>query len=182
MRLKKNEMAPSFKIMDMNNNIFDLNKSRSKPLMLSFFRYASCPLCNLRVHELIKNYNNLKNSIDIILIFQSPKEKIDKYVGKQNIPYVIIPNPDKTLYHLYSVENSWFGFAKTWTAKISRVFKAVVKHHYHPGSVEGEIHRIPADFILDTNNKVLCAFYGRDIGDHIPLSDFYTLVENYETG
>ena len=177
MRLKENEIAPSFSVVDMNGKTFDLDSPREKPLLIAFFRYASCPLCNLRVHELIENYENLKDKIEIVLIFQSPKEKIEQYVGKQNIPYRLLPNPNKRLYHLYGVENSWLGFAKAWTVEIKRVFIALFKKHYLPGSVEGEIHRIPADFIVDSDNKILKAYYGKDIGDHLPLEELYKIVK-----
>jgi len=177
MRLKENEIAPSFSVVDMNGKTFDLDSPREKPLLIAFFRYASCPLCNLRVHELIENYENLKDKIEIVLIFQSPKEKIEQYVGKQNIPYRLLPNPNKKLYHLYGVENSWLGFAKAWTVEIKRVFIALFKKHYLPGSVEGEIHRIPADFIVDRDNKILKAYYGKDIGDHLPLEELDKIVK-----
>lgn len=177
MRLKENEIAPKFCVKDMNGIDFDLLTPREKPLLLAFFRYASCPLCNLRVHELIENYDELKEKIEIVLIFQSPKDKIEKYVGKQDIPYRVLPNSSKSLYHLYGVENSWLGFAKAWTIEIKKVFIALFKRHYLPGSVEGEIHRIPADFIVNTDNKILKAYYGKDIGDHLPLSELYTIIE-----
>jgi len=177
MRLKENEIAPSFSVVDMNGKAFDLDSPREKPLLIAFFRYASCPLCNLRVHELIENYENLNDKIEIVLIFQSPKEKIEQYVGKQKIPYRLLPNPNKKLYHLYGVENSWLGFAKAWTVEIKRVFIALFKKHYLPGSVEGEIHRIPADFIVDRDNKILKAYYGKDIGDHLPLEELYKIVK-----
>ena len=122
------------------------------------------------MHELIENYETLNAKLEIVLIFQSPKNKIEKYVGKQNIPYRLLPNPNKNLYHLYGVENSWLGFAKAWTVKIKQVFVAVLQRRYLPGSVDGEIHRIPADFIVDTDNKILKAYYGKDIGDHLHLT------------
>ncbi|HFQ61637.1 MAG TPA: AhpC/TSA family protein [Epsilonproteobacteria bacterium] len=177
MRLQNGEIAPNFNVQDMNGNSFDLLKPRSKPLLIAFFRYASCPLCNLRVHELIENYERLKEKIEIVLIFQSPKEKIEQYVGKQDIPYRVLPNPSKTLYHLYGVENSWLGFAKAWTIKIKQVFVAVLKNHYLPGSVEGEIHRIPADFVVGQDNKILKVFYGKDIGDHLPLEELDSILK-----
>jgi peroxiredoxin len=178
MRLKENEIAPHFCVKDMNETDFDLATPRTKPLLIAFFRYASCPLCNLRVHELIENYDELKGKLDIVLIFQSPSNKIEKYVGKQDIPYPLLPNPSKNLYHLYGVESSWLGFAKAWTVKIKQVFVAVLQNRYLPGSVEGEIHRIPADFIVDVDNKILKAYYGKDIGDHLPLNEIDDILQS----
>jgi peroxiredoxin len=181
MRLINNNIAPDFSKSDLDNVIFELSKSRNKLLLLAFFRYASCPLCNLRIHELIKNYHALKDYLDIIAIFQSPSDKIKQYVGKQVIPFPIIPDPEKKLYQLYHVESSWLGFGKAWTIKIAQVFDAVLKHKYLPGTIEGEINRIPADFIIDTDNIIIKAYYGNDIGDHLPLADIFSLVNQHET-
>lgn len=177
MRLKERESAPLFRVEDTEAEIFDMYKPKNKPLMLAFFRYASCPLCNLRVHELIENYDKYKDKIEIVLIFQSPKEKIAQYVGRQEIPYCILPDPQKRLYRLYGVESSWLGFAKAWTLEIKRVFEAVIKNGYLPGTVEGEIHRIPADFIISRENKIVKAFYGKDIGDHMPLDEIDAVLQ-----
>lgn len=176
MRLKAGERAPAFRVQTTAGEVFDLNTPRKKPLLLAFFRYASCPLCNLRVHELIQNHKALSEVADIVLVFQSPTEKIEAYVGRQSVPYPIIPDPERRLYALYKVEASWGAFFKAWSFKAARVFRALVTHRFRPGSVEGEIHRVPADFLIDENNTIRTAFYGKDIGDHLPLTQIYQKV------
>lgn len=69
MRLQENETAPDFSLSDIADRIFDMKGNRNKLMMLSFFRYASCPLCNLRVHSLIQEYENLKDKLDIVMVF-----------------------------------------------------------------------------------------------------------------
>ena len=138
--------------------------------LLSFFRYASCPLCNLRVRELITKYEQfVENGTRILAIFQSPTERITHYVGTQSPPFPIIPDPDLTLYHLYGVESSWRGFARAWTLGIPQVFKAVVANGFLPGTMENHIHSIPADFLINPDGQLIDVYYGRDIGDHMPL-------------
>ncbi|MBD3821443.1 MAG: AhpC/TSA family protein [Thiotrichales bacterium] len=181
MRLQEQTTAPNFSAITLEHELFDLTTPRTKPLLLAFFRYASCPLCNLRVHELIQNFDELKDQLDIVAVFQSPEDKIRQYVGTQAIPFPVLPDPQKKLYHLYGVESSWVGFAKAWTIKIRQVFQAVIRKHFLPGTIEGEIHRIPADFIIDTNNLIVQAYYGKDIGDHIPLNDIKQLIKSHET-
>ena len=128
----------------------------------------------------IENYSRLKDQFEIVAVFQSPAVKIEQYVGQQEIPFRVIPDPDKKLYQLYGVESSWLGFGKAWTVKIGRVFNAVIRHHFIPGSMEGEIHRIPADFMITPNNTILEACYGEDIGDHLPLQQIEDLLHNHE--
>lgn len=180
MRLVEQSIAPTFSVSDTNEKIFDLSQPRHKLLLLAFFRYASCPLCNLRVHELIKNYRSLMDDLEIVAVFQSPTEKIERYVGTQGMPFTVLPDPHKNLYHLYRVENSWVGFGKAWTIKISQILDAVLRHRFLPGSVEGEFNRIPADFIIGTDNKIIRAYYGSDIGDHLPLDEIRTLIKTHE--
>lgn len=180
MRLNNQETAPSFTLTDLNHQDFDLNHQRDKPLLLAFFRYASCPLCNLRVYELIQNYESLSQTLDIVAVFQSDQEKIKQYVGTQNVPFRILPDPEKKLYRLYGVENSWLGFGKAWL-NLARVFNAVFRHKFYPGSMEGEIHRIPADFLIDTNNVIINAYYGKDIGDHLALTEIRKALNQNET-
>lgn len=182
MRLKEGGTAPGFRIKDINEIVFDTDARRERTLMLSFFRYASCPLCNMRVHQLIEKHEVLQDKLDIVMVFQSPKEKIEKYVGRQDIPYRILPDPDRRLYKLYKVEASWMGFLKAWTLKLKNVFSAIYKYHYLPGSVEGEIHRVPADFIIDKEGTIVRAFYGKDIGDHLPFDEIKRMVHIDETG
>lgn len=42
------------------------------------------------------------------------------------------------------------------------------------------INRIPADFIIDTDNKIIKAYSGKDIRDHLPLADIFSLVKSHE--
>ncbi len=181
-RLKNTDQAPGFTAQDINNKTFSLNQPRSQLLLLAFFRYASCPLCHLRMHDLINHHEKLKDRLEIVAVFQSPAAKIRQYVGQQPIPFRVLPDPKRNLYSLYGVEKSWAGFARAWSVNISQVFNAVVKHRFLPCSIEGEVHRIPADFIIDTDNKIVKAYYGKDIGDHLPLAELFSSVGQNATG
>ena len=40
---------------------------------------------------------------------------------------------------------------------------------FFPRATDGSKTRIPGDFLIDENGIVADAFYGADIGDHIPF-------------
>jgi peroxiredoxin len=169
-RLKPDEKAPAFETHDWQGNRIESFGAHPGVTLLSFFRYASCPLCNLRVRELITKYEQFaENGVRILAIFQSPAERISHYVGTQFPPFPLIPDPDLKLYRLYGVESSWRGFARAWTLGIPQVFRAVVANGFLPGAMDNDIHRVPADFLIDPDGQLIDAYYGRDIGDHIPL-------------
>jgi peroxiredoxin len=174
-RLKPGEKAPAFATDDWQDNRIEPFGTHSGVTLLSFFRYASCPLCNLRVRELITKYERfVENGIRILGIFQSPAERIAHYVGTQSPPFPLVPDPDLTLYRLYGVESSWRGFARAWTLGIPQVYRAVVANGFLPGTMENNIHRVPADFLIAPDGKLIDVYYGRDIGDHMPMDRVFS--------
>lgn len=163
-------MAPEFDGNDLLSNKVNLNDYRGKWLLLSFYRYASCPLCNLRVHDLsVRQAEWQSHGLEMLAVFQSPAEKLLQSVGKQGAPITIIPDPEQRLYSLYSVSHSWFGFLKAWIARLPEVWRSVFLKQFLPGTVEGGIHRIPADFLINPQGRIVVAYYGKDIGDHLPV-------------
>lgn len=139
-------------------------------VLLSFYRYASCPLCNLRVHELSRRSRDWQaHGLDMLAVFRSPQEKLRQYVGRQQVPFPLIPDPDQRLYGLYGVGHGWAGFLTAWAMRLPEIGRSVLGRGFLPGSVEGGIHRIPADFLVSTDGRLAMAYYGRNIGDHLPL-------------
>lgn len=168
MRLDKGQKAIDFKAKDIFDNEITLENYKGKKLLLSFYRYASCPLCNLRVNELIQHASIFKEKgLDMLAVFQSPRDSILEYVGKQNAPFPIIADPDRVLYKLYGVETSVIGTLKAFL-RPGRFADAMSKG-FMPGKTEGDKTRIPADFIIDADLNVVKAYYGKDIGDHMPI-------------
>lgn len=168
MRLKAGDQAIDFNIKDIQGNSWHLEDFKGKKLMLSFYRYAACPLCNLRVHSLSRKYALYKeHGIEMLAVFQSPKENIIKYTGKRNAPFPMIPDPERKLYKQYGVESSMIGLAKgffTGTFLLPKLLKSGIR----PGKIDGDTSLIPADFLIGPDLKIEKAFYGKDIGDHIP--------------
>jgi len=61
-QLVPNEGARPFRMTDLEGNMVSLDSYRGSYLFLSFQRYAGCPLCNLRLHELAESTPKLKAS------------------------------------------------------------------------------------------------------------------------
>jgi len=164
-RLSVGTQAPDIKAADWNGQLFDLEKLKGKKVWLAFFRYASCPLCNLRVSEMIMRFDKLKSSgLEIVAVFQSSQEGIAEYVGKQNPPFPLIGNSDESFYRLYGLENG--ASALLSPALLVKLAKATAKG-FLPGKMEGTLTRIPGDFLVDEQGRIADVYYGKNIGDHI---------------
>jgi len=167
MRIAPGAEAISFEVEDIFGQSVRLEDFRDRKLLLSFYRYASCPLCNLRIHELTKRSAEFeKRGLSMVAFFQSPAESIRKYVSKHEAPFPIIPDPEHNVYNKYGVESSVGGFLGGMLGIDSP--KAMLKG-FLPGKMEGTWTLMPADFLIGPDLKVQEAFYGNKISEHLPF-------------
>lgn len=170
MRLKAGQAAPDFSRQDIYGNPVALGDLAGSKVMLSFYRYAGCPFCNLRIHQLTQLVPDWQaRGLQMIAVFQSPTASILEHAGAERRPFPIIPDPEQALYRQYGVERSLLGLAKSGlrVGDLAEALRAGIR----PGLPQGPADRIPADFILDERGNILVAYYGKDIGDHLPLED-----------
>lgn len=168
--LLENDKAIDFIVSDYLNNQVTLSDYKGKKVLLSFFRGASCPFCNMRVHELINNYPKFEEKgIVIIAFFASTKEEINEYAGKQKAPFAIIPDPTLKFYTKYGVEQSPFGMLKTML-KLLKMIKMMQSGFFNLKSGKDK-PIVPADFLIDEHQIIQKAYYGSDFGDHINIQE-----------
>ena len=168
--IKAKDSAHQFIGTDIQGNKIDLNDYKGQKVLLTFFRVASCPFCNMAVQELIRGHEALeKKGIKVIALFASPAEEILHYAGKQNPPITILADPDFKIYKKYGVQFSYGGMMKT-IFNPSSVFKAMKSGFFNMKSMTKR-PIIPADFLIDENQIIVKAHYGKDFGDHIPVAD-----------
>lgn len=167
MRLQPGQAAPAFTVTDFTGVSHALSDYRGKKVLLSFYRYASCPFCNLRIHQLRQQAAEWEGKgLVMLAVFQSPAATIMEYAAGETVEFPIIPDPELKLYTLYRVESSWLAFAKA-TLRAGDIAKATAKGYLPGGKVDGDMNRIPADFLIDGQGVIRTAFYGKDIGDHL---------------
>lgn len=169
-RLTPGMPAPLFRTRDSFGTPLQLADYRGEWLMLSFYRYASCPLCNLRVHELLRRYPDWQTrGLRMVAVFESPATHIRRYLDRHAAPFPIVPDPGRKLYRGYGVQGSWAGFLRAWTRHLPMVFDAVVRKGFMPGHMDGDWAMVPADFLIGPDLRIEDAYYGSHIGDHIPV-------------
>ena len=127
----------------------------------------------MNLQQLIKSHKELEEKgIHIITLFASPKEEVLKYAGKQNPPFPIISDGDYKIYEKYGVGISYLGMIKSMVNPI-KTFKAMTGGFFSLRSMTQD-PVIPADFLIDENQKVHTAYYGKDFDDHISVSEVLT--------
>ncbi|MGL1902406.1 MAG: AhpC/TSA family protein [Fibrobacterales bacterium] len=175
MKLLKGQQAPHFVTKDIHGREISLS-SINKPTLLALFRYASCPMCNLRVHQLVSAYDEFKTAgIDIVAVFESPVDSVLQSLGQRSIPFTIIADPDQIIYSKYGSEKSLSKFAWSFIAQWKQFIKAMAKG-FLPGKIDATLTRLPADLLIDGDGTILTAHYGADIGDHLSIKDILSSV------
>ena len=163
---------------DVNGRPFQLSDLKGKRVMLSFFRNADCPFCNLRVYELTHEYTAWREAgLEVVTFFSSPAEDVRAHLarGRRARPFRMIADPDLAIYNEYGVEQSATALFKALLFKLPRIFRGLAlggkpaKNH-HPTLV-------PADFLLDERGRIVETWYGRDTSDHIPLERVQAFID-----
>jgi thioredoxin-dependent peroxiredoxin len=168
MRLEPPALSIDFNAEDIYGRPVTLAEYRGKRVMLSFFRNAGCPFCNLRLYELTHRYRAWQaQGLEVIAVFSSPTDEVLKYVAKHPRPFRMIGDPVFDIYKRYRVERSVSAVLKALLFKLPRVIRGaflggVPLINAHPTLV-------PADFLVDEYGLIRDIWYGRDASDHIPL-------------
>lgn len=172
MKLAVNQQAPVFSTTDVYNQPVNLQSLRGYKVYLAFMRNTGCPVCNLRVHELIQKADLLQhNNVKVLLVYESSMDKMKEYLGEETYPFTFIADPENKLYRLYNIERS--------TGKmLGSVFRGALgkamagkKLFRKKIAQDGHANTIPADFLIDETGKLNRVHYGNDIGDHIPIAE-----------
>jgi peroxiredoxin len=133
---------------------------------LQFRRFAGCPICNLHLRSITARIDEI-NAADIreVVVFHSTASELRKY--QDDMPFPVIGDPDKTLYHRFGVEASakavlnpraWRALPVGWRHAIGNA----VAHRRAPlplAPTNGNLG-LPADLLITADGSVAAVKYG----------------------
>lgn len=184
MRKRPGDKAPQIKLVSIDTTDFDTGTLKGKPFMLSFFRFAACPFCNLRLDELTKRFEEFGKDFTIVAVFDSPPENLLRHTQSHRAPFPILSDETNRHYKEYGIEHSLSGVIKGMFLRMPTLIRAILKG-YLPTTIQGSVTTMPADFLIDRNGVIQVAYYGSDEGDHLPIEEikaFSLKGEATETG
>ncbi len=173
--------APDFTVADTEGRALQLSKLKGKPVLLTFFRTAGCPVCNYHYIELVKARERLKG-LEFLAVYESAPANLKRYADSiEGPPFArFISDPSRTLYEQYGVERSlnkmlagvFFhgGFSKMNQGK--SLFRTKVDD-------DGSLISIGADFLIDTDSIVRTANRGAYSGDHLPVEEIEAFAQTH---
>ncbi|MEP0367890.1 MAG: redoxin domain-containing protein [Cyclobacteriaceae bacterium] len=166
--------ATQFAAKNIYGSEVKLDLLKGQRVYLSFLRTASCPFCNMQVHRLIQKQKDWKKKgIVTIAVFASSSESILQYAGKQNPTFIILADPDETLYKSYKIGSSAWGLFKAML-RVKTLMTIMVKGYFNMKTI---FHKpvLTGDFLINDEGIIEHVYYGKDFGDHIS----FELIDNW---
>ena len=137
---------------------------KDEKALLFFLRYMGCPLCQLKISEIIKDLDQFKKAgVNVFIILQSHPDVIRESAEEKDIPITIICDPDLDFFNLYKVYSG--SIFKYITPSVIKKAIRAKKEGFTHGKNEGKELQLPAVFLIDTDKIVKYVYYGKNIGD-----------------
>ncbi len=164
MKFKSGEKITTIQLPATNETIFNTESLKGKKYLLSFYRFGGCPFCNIRIHNLIKEFDN---TINMVAVFESPIDDLIRHLEKHNATFPILSDEQNIYYKKFGIEHSLSGMLKGMIFRFPTLMKSMFKGNI-PTTIKGNILKLPADFLIDENGIIHTAYYAKDEGDHLP--------------
>ncbi|MDE3133416.1 MAG: AhpC/TSA family protein [Acidobacteriota bacterium] len=164
MRLTSGTVAPEFTAASVRGSRVSLDNLRGGAVLLKFYRFAACPICNLHLRELSLRHDELAAAgLTVVVLYHSPLERIEREQGHA-LPFELVADPDKRIFEAYGVEASLKGmFSRAVARDYVRAMGA--GHFSRPLGHEGGIQGHPADFLVGPDGVIRYVHYGSDYAD-----------------
>jgi peroxiredoxin Q/BCP len=110
--LKQGQTAPEFSATDQNGNQLFLKKFKGKKIILYFYPKDDTPGCTSEACNLRDNYQELQDMGYVVIGISPDNEKShQKFSSKYNLPFHLIPDPDKSIIKSYGAwgEKKMYG-------------------------------------------------------------------------
>ncbi len=175
---KQGDRIGELKLPGIDNSEFNIETVTGKRYLLSFYRFAACPFCNMRLHELVTKYDELPDNFEIIAIFDSPLDNLQRYANGHDAAFPILADETNTYYRKFNVQHSIMGALKGAIFRMPTALYAMFGKGYIPWTLKGRMTTMPLDILVDENGVVRSVHYGRDEGDHMSFSQIKAFADS----
>jgi len=169
MRVQPGSTAPDFSVTDLEGQPHSLERHHGQWLLLQFYRYSGCPMCDLRLHDFAREYPALQaRGLRVLAFFHSREARLRRHLRDRALPFPVVADPLRAVYRRYGVETSLPRLLlSTLRPSFYWDWLRSMRHGYL-GSFDRRMTTMPADFLIAPDGSVRIAHYGSDIGDHVP--------------
>lgn len=169
-RIAAGEVIGELSLPNYDGGQFSLAELKGKRFLLSFFRFASCPFCNLRVHELVTQYATFGEQFTVVAVFDASQRELSRNASRHRPPFPILADAENRYYRRFGVERSYLGVLKGLVLRFPRLCYSIFVRGHVPIRIGGHVATMPLNLLVDEAGVVQYVHYGRDEGDHLSLA------------
>ena len=163
--------APDIMLPSTDGSTFKMSDYLGKRVILTFFRFSSCPFCNIRIHRIVKRWNEFSDDTVMVGVFDAKIGELTKRMKKHRAPFTIVADESYEHFAKNSVSKSFGRFLMGALRSPLTFMQATLKGYFPLTLSLGKLSIIPVDILIDEQGKVVKAHYCKDTVDHIPIDE-----------
>jgi len=146
------------------------------PVVVSFTRYAGCPVCQLRVGRIAAAMPEFRAlSCGVWMVFQSTPRVLHAAMAEWRPGFMAVADPGAGLYGAFGVGTSLTGYVHPQS--VLALIRATLAGKRHR-RFEGRETQMPADFVIDPKGRIALAHLGGSVGDDVPVATLLEVVKS----
>lgn len=165
-RLSPGDAAPALSLPTIDGTHFALAVPTGRRHLVSFYRFATCPFCNLRLRKVIQRAERFGPDFGVVGVFDAPLEHLTRHAAEHRAPFPILADASGGAYRAWRVERSFLGMLRGMILRMPTLLRGLFAG-YFPFPPRGSMLTMPADFLIDEAGVIRVAHYGADEGDHL---------------
>jgi len=168
-QLSSGDKVPQFTLPAIDGSTFNMADVKGKRVILTFFRFSTCPLCNMRIRRIVQRWNEFSKDAVMVAVFDAKVGELQKRMKKHDAPFVVVADETYEQFNKNGVKKSFFKFM--WGALRSplTLLQATLRGYVPLTMSISKLSTIPVDILIDEEGKVVEAHYCKDTADHLPL-------------
>ncbi|DAC37608.1 MAG: hypothetical protein CMA08_01215 [Euryarchaeota archaeon] len=168
-RIQAGDKAPKISLPSVDGQQVSLEQFKGQRVIFTFFRFASCPFCNIRIDRLTKRWSEFPEGTVMIGVFDADVDELRKRIGKRDVPFILVADSTYEHFERHGVVKSFGRFM--WGAVRSPLtFMAATLKGYFPRTLSlSRMSTIPVDLLIDEEGIVAEAHYCKDTADHLSI-------------
>ncbi len=174
--MKISETMPQIKLPAIDGLQFDNHSLKGKKYLVTFFRFATCPFCNMRIAQLKRAKSEMGENFEIVAIFEAKIEHLKKQANRHHAGFQILADHKREYYKIFGVKKSLIGMFKGMLLRMPTLILGLLKG-YIPLDISPRILTMPLSLLVDEQGIIQTIYHGKDEGDHIPMKQVMSFVK-----
>ncbi len=105
-KIVSGDPIPNIILPSIDGKGYDISSANGKRIILTFYRFETCPFCNIRINKIIKRWSEFNEETVMIGIFDANIDKLSNSMKKHNPPFIILADEQYTSFLEYEVQKS----------------------------------------------------------------------------